>query len=298
MAVDKMHLKFFSFCIVLGLLGILPGCVLPGGDERGIAFPRSGAVFNGGRDIGFAARLPGDEPDSYTVKWDFGDNATAAGPAVTHAYDRKGSYMVTCTIIDQYEESISDTITLHINSSRYRKLDSLGAELPDDATDWTMVYDATTDLVWEVKQHKDGAPDYANPHDADNTYTWYDGNENTNGGDAGTEGEGTDTEDFISELNTEEYGGFSSWRLPDCDELETLLGSGRYNPAINTDFFPNTVAWYYWSGTTYVDFTYAACHIYFMGSPASGTVQSRIIALNHYGMKYLEYHARAVCPGQ
>jgi hypothetical protein len=48
-----------------------------------------------------------------------------------------------------------------------------------------MVRDNVTGLIWEVKQDKDGTPDYANPHDADNIYTWYNSNSETNGGDSG-----------------------------------------------------------------------------------------------------------------
>lgn len=33
------------------------------------------------------------------------------------------------------------------------------------------VTDTQTGLMWEMKDNLDGLPDYANPHDADNTYT-------------------------------------------------------------------------------------------------------------------------------
>jgi len=38
----------------------------------------------------------------------------------------------------------------------------------------TMVQDNVTGLIWEMKNNLDGTPDYSNPHDADNTYTWCD----------------------------------------------------------------------------------------------------------------------------
>src|SRR5262245_27270599 len=34
------------------------------------------------------------------------------------------------------------------------------------------VTDQTTGLVWENKENQDGIADFADPHDADNTYTW------------------------------------------------------------------------------------------------------------------------------
>lgn len=77
-----------------------------------------------------------------------------------------------------------------------------------------MVRDNVTGLVWEVKDNKDGTMDYDNPHDADNIYTWYDPNPNTNGGATGCGGEGNDTVDFINALNSARFGGYSDWRLP------------------------------------------------------------------------------------
>jgi len=123
-----------------------------------------------------------------------------------------------------------------------------------------MVKDNVTGLIWEVKQNKDGVEDYSNPHDADNTYTWYDSNPATNGGDAGTPGDGTDTEDFINDLNSAHFGGYSDWRLPNRKELRSIVDySIPYpEPTINTAYFPDTAASWYWSSTTYADNTGSA----------------------------------------
>jgi hypothetical protein len=127
----------------------------------------------------------------------------------------------------------------------YTKLGSNGAELPEDATSWLMVQDNLTGLVWEVKHNKDSVKNYADPNDADNTYTWYDG-------EPGTPGNGTDTQDFIIDLNAQNYGGYNDWRLPTAKELAFIKDSSRYNPAIDTAFFPNTQADDYWSSTIFV----------------------------------------------
>ena len=147
----------------------------------------------------------------------------------------------------------------------YKKLDVNGYELNNDATTWMMVKDEVTGLIWEAKQNNDGTKHYDNPHDADNTYTWYDSNPATNGGNAGTSGTGTDTEDFINAMNA--GSGFcdhTDWRLPTIKELSRLVDSGRDGGAVITvDFFHQTRPSDYWSSTTNTLFTDHAWHVYF-----------------------------------
>jgi hypothetical protein len=131
----------------------------------------------------------------------------------------------------------------------YTKLGYNGVVLPDTATlgeGWIMTRDNNTGLVWEIKQNKDGVKNYANPHDADNDYTWYN---SSSPWDHGTPGDGTDTEDFINTLNDANFGGFNDWRMPNIKELSFLLDRGT-NPAFDINFFPDMVHWY-WPSTTY-----------------------------------------------
>ncbi|RJR27411.1 MAG: DUF1566 domain-containing protein [Desulfobacteraceae bacterium] len=139
-----------------------------------------------------------------------------------------------------------------INPPSYTKLDSNGNALPDSAASWAMVRDNVTGLIWEVKTNKDGTKNYSNPHDADNTYTWYDPDPATNGGNSGTSGNGTDTKDFIDALNNAGFGGFDDWRLPTIKELSNIVDYNipRPGPTINASYFPNAVASAYWSSTT------------------------------------------------
>lgn len=147
------------------------------------------------------------------------------------------------------------------NPPSYTKLDSQGNDLPDSANEWTMVRDNVTELVWEVKINQNGLTDYANPNDADNTYTWYDSNPDTNGGNAGTYSVATDTEDYINDLNLMQFGGFSDWRLPTAKEIGMFFI--RYKgpndwPFIDTNYFPNVKLdqshnSMYWSSTTDAD---------------------------------------------
>lgn len=133
-------------------------------------------------------------------------------------------------------------------SRSYTKLGLNGVPLADSATQadgWTMTRDNVTGLIWEIKTN-DGSV-----HDKDNSYTWYDGNPETNGGNAGVPGSGTDTDDFLSALNTVSFGGFSDWRLPTVNELSSLVNANYKSTTIDTVWFPSTVPDGYWSSTTY-----------------------------------------------
>ncbi len=171
-----------------------------------------------------------------------------------------------------------------INPMSYTNLDDKGQALPDSATSWTMVKDNVTGLFWEMKTNKDGVTNYNDPHDADNVYTWYDSNPSTNGGNAGTPGDGTDTEDFIKSLNELHYGGYCDWRLPTIKELANIVDYSipEPGPAINPKYFPNTAASWYWTATPYAYDPRQAWLMYFEYSN------------DHNDDKGKQYYARAV----
>jgi len=176
----------------------------------------------------------------------------------TTCYDDNGN-VITCPSPGQrfYGQDANYTI----NPPSYTKLDENGNALPVSATSWVMVRDNVTGLVWEVKQDHEWTSNYDNPHDSDNRYTWYDPNPATNGGNAGTPGDGTDTDDFINALNEVHFGGYSDWRMPNRKELRSIVNYDLENPGINTIYFPNTLASYYWSSTTYAGY---AGHAWYM----------------------------------
>jgi hypothetical protein len=180
----------------------------------------------------------------------------------TKCYDVPGN-VITCPSPGQ--ALYGQDANYSINPMSFTKLDGSGNALLDSATSWVMVKDNVTGLVWEMKANKDGVKNYNDPHDADNTYTWYDSNPATNGGNAGTPGTGTDTEDFIKALNDARYGGYSDWRMPTIKELAYIVNySIPYpGPTIDTGYFPNTAASWYWSSTTNADYTYYAWRVNF-----------------------------------
>lgn len=99
---------------------------------------------------------------------------------------------------------------------RYIKIGSAGEQLPRDAASWVAVLDTTTGLMWSVETKK-----VANWKKA--------------GGAA----------------KKIKAAGFDDWRLPSRNELITLTDLTRINPAIDTDFFPDTPNDWFWSTTPY-----------------------------------------------
>ena len=59
------------------------------------------------------------------------------------------------------------------------------------------------------------------------------------------------------------HAGASDWRLPNLKELSSIVDRGKYNPAIDTTYFPNTNSRWYWSSTVRADYTSYACYVYF-----------------------------------
>ena len=129
----------------------------------------------------------------------------------------------------------------------YTKLDEDGLELPDSATEWVMVRDNITGLIWEVKQDKDEMENYDNPHDANNRYNWQDAQDI-----------------FIATLNSQQFGGYNDWRLPTVKELPFIKNMDTQNPSINTTYFPNPLSMAsYWTSTTNADNPYYAWFVHF-----------------------------------
>ena len=100
------------------------------------------------------------------------------------------------------------------------------------------VIDLTTGLEWEKKDSKDKTPNFANLHDADNSYVW--------SGDGAQE----TIWDWLDAINGEQFAGFSDWRIPNIRELQSLVNYARKDPASGPILDPTFTQHEYWSSTT------------------------------------------------
>ena len=114
------------------------------------------------------------------------------------------------------------------------------------------VTDIDTGLMWQ----KDTAPD---------TYIW---------------------QQALSYCENLSFAGHNDWRLPNVNELQSLVDYNRCFPSTNTDYFPNTAAYEYWSSTTIASNLYYAWVVNF----GFGHVD--------YGYKSHDGYVRAVRGGQ
>jgi len=162
-----------------------------------------------------------------------------------------------------YTSTFGEDADYLINPPSYTKLDIEGNDLPDSVTEWVMVRDNVTGLIWEVKT------DDGSIHDKDNEYTWQ------NAQDV-----------FVAELNSTSFGGHSDWRMPTIKELTFITDLSCYEPAINTTYFPHTRSSSYWSSTTNAIYTDYAWYVYFYGGYGDVSYKSS------------SYYVRAVRGGQ
>ena len=203
-----------------------------------------------------------------------------------HAYNvsltkREGAGSCFLNNFSGFSSTEEITVGLYCIEDSYVKVAEDGSELGVDASQWQCVKDKNNGALWEVKTN-DGTL-----HDKNWAYM-HTSNLGENGVDPRDswlakefacslspdteDGEFCHTEAYIVAVNAEEYCGRSNWRLPELDELKSLIFcsnkpaeeirnsslcglEGEYmSPAINSFYFPNTLKdganYFYWTNTS------------------------------------------------
>ena len=81
-------------------------------------------------------------------------------------------------------------------------------------------------------------------------------------------------------------GGYSDWRLPNINELKSIVDRSKYSPAI-ADGFSNVRSGYYWSSTTRAN-----------DSDVAWVVSFYYGSVSNYGVKNRSHYVRCVRAGQ
>src|SRR3989304_9262986 len=118
---------------------------------------------------------------------------------------------------------------------------------------WACVRDNQSGLIWEVKKSEPGL------QNINNTYSWYDSDQNTNGGFAGKANAGVctgsdcDTESYIKAINAIKLCGLDDWYLPSRFELNTIVDTSVLfpGPTFPKSYFPESLPGKYWTDTTF-----------------------------------------------
>lgn len=188
----------------------------------------SGTSGTGDGTVGYSV-------SSNTSSSDRTGTMTIAGETFTVSQDGADTPRITFDSLpdtgqtESYTDTFGEDSDYTINPQSYTKLDDTGTALNDNAASWAIVKDNVTGLIWQKAT--------ASERNWDSAVT------------------------YCENLT---LGGYSDWRLPTVMELSTLVNSGTYNPAIDADFFPNTMSSFFsWSSTTNANYTGDAWYVVF-----------------------------------
>ena len=250
-----------------------------------------------GKTVTFSATLTDVLTPDYAVKVNYGDGLVKMNGSgktfslsvmpsnlggalyIIGIYDSKnvlkGSSMTGNFKIVEPTSVVIDTPIIELTGGdhafNYTKIANDGSELPKTAQlgtgekNWACTRDNSTGLIWEVKTDDGGL------HDKDSKYSWYNPNVESKGSFRSYEyqkwckASNCDTYGFVNAVNDERLCGLSDWRMPEKEELMSLVycSDGKYDdddgecssyqkvqrPTIESKYFAFTHDSSYWTAT-------------------------------------------------
>ena len=136
-----------------------------------------------------------------------------------------------------------------VTAAAYVKIANSGQPVDAKADRWECVEDKSSKLTWEVKRNDGGI------RDKDYSYSWLLGNDGKNKGVSNggrcKGGVKCDTYSYVRAINEQKLCGYSDWRLPTREEMETLVdyNTTENDATINKAYFPEAVPSWYWTAT-------------------------------------------------
>jgi hypothetical protein len=155
-------------------------------------------------------------------------------------------------------------------------LDTSGCNATRFEDNGLTVLDHQLNLEWEKKGSQNGAANLADPHDADNTYTW---------AASGSVQSGTLYSDFLFKLNGVVdhattttslcFAAHCDWRVPTIDELKSItVACGGGGPCVADALFLPTRSGHYWSNSTRASLTTGAYFVEFTTGVAASDLKT------------------------
>ncbi len=131
------------------------------------------------------------------------------------------------------------------DDGRFVRLDAGGQPLAEasGAQTWSCVLDRHSGLVWEVKTRQPGL------HQRGRLFSWAETDARAN--DDACDAAPCTTQALVQAVNRQGLCGAHDWRLPGREELRSLVDYRipYPGPTLDTRYFPNARAQFYWSAT-------------------------------------------------
>ena len=204
----------------------------------------------------FSVTATGTGPFTYQWKKN-GVNITNGTGATTNSYTTPATVVgdngavFTVVVTNSAGTATSSSATLSVFATRYSEVPKTGGTYAKTEC----VKDNITGLTWEGKTASPatsrlGTSTYTNYDSTTSAQKWVGGSTYVNPTQTEIDAS-TNSIGYKNAVNTSTLCGYTDWRLPTKEELQGILASSG-SLRIDTTWFPNTQAWYYWSSSPYV----------------------------------------------